>query len=68
MARVFKQAADGAWRDIGGLSNPISCDKVRAAMRNGELTLVPSGWQEIEAGGFRLHLEPAPITGANICP
>jgi hypothetical protein len=68
VARVFKQADDGAWRDIGGLSNQIRCDKVRAALRNGELKLIPTEWRDIEVSGIRLHLEPTPGSTQNNCP
>jgi hypothetical protein len=68
VARVFKQAADGAWHDIGGLSNLVRCDKVRAALRSGELKLVPSEWRDIEAGGIRLRLEPPPNRPQDSCP
>jgi hypothetical protein len=68
IARTFKQTADGAWRDIGGLSCLVGCDKVRAAFRNGELKLVPTDWRDIEAGGVRLRVEPTPGAAQDNCP
>jgi hypothetical protein len=67
-ARTFKQAADGAWHDVGGLSNTVRCDKVRAALRNGELQLIPTEWRDIEVSGIRLRLEPTPGSAQNDCP
>jgi hypothetical protein len=68
VARAFKQMADGAWRDAGGVSSLIRCEKVRSAMRDGKLALVPTEWRDIETGGVRLRIERPAETSTTACP
>jgi hypothetical protein len=60
---AFKVDADRRWAMLGTYSAPWQCKAVRKALRAGEFRAAePHGLRDLEAGGMRLRLQPAPVT------
>jgi hypothetical protein len=67
--KVFKQTSDGSWRVAATtFSLLMRCDKVRQALRAGEIKLVAPPWPDMEVAGLKLHLTVLQDPVANTCP
>ncbi|HUC66997.1 MAG TPA: DUF4153 domain-containing protein [Stellaceae bacterium] len=68
--KVLKQASDGNWRVAAtSFSLFMRCDKVRQALRAGEIKLVAPLWRDIEVAGVKLHFDAlGQVPVANTCP
>jgi hypothetical protein len=64
-AAVFRQDRDSKWQMDGTVPGGLWCPNVREALRAGKFKIVPAAFNDIDVGGYRVHVA---TNGPTKCP